>query len=73
MFLLFSFSVCIAQQLEGADNLSKINLVFAGDIMGHGPQIRSAEIVKDLSYDYLPCFEYISPVLERYDLAIGNL
>jgi len=50
-----------------------IHLLFAGDIMGHDPQIESAAIVKDSLYDYTPCFEYISPVLQKSDLSIGNL
>lgn len=52
---------------------TSIHLIFAGDIMGHGPQIRAAEKVKNEWYDYTSCFEYIKPVLESADLAIGNL
>lgn len=51
----------------------RLKLIFAGDIMGHGPQIKSAEIVKNELYDYDPCFRYIQPILEEADLAIGNL
>lgn len=50
-----------------------LRLIFAGDIMGHLPQIKSAEVKPDVSYDYKPCFQYIKPLLERADLAIGNL
>lgn len=50
-----------------------LRLIFAGDIMGHAPQIKSAEVVPNKKYDYTPCFRYIKPVLERADLAIGNL
>lgn len=49
-----------------------LRLLFAGDIMGHAPQIKSAEIGPD-QYDYRPCFRYVKPVLEQADLAIGNL
>lgn len=52
---------------------SEIKLVFAGDIMQHGQQIRAAEIVKNQTYDYTPCFKYITPILKSADLAIGNL
>lgn len=41
--------------------------------MGHGPQIKSAEIVKNKSYDYEPNFKYVAPIIEAADLAIGNL
>jgi poly-gamma-glutamate synthesis protein (capsule biosynthesis protein) len=50
-----------------------LHLIFAGDIMGHSPQIISAEKVKNKEYDYTPCFQYVKPFLERADLAIGNL
>lgn len=48
-----------------------LHLIFAGDIMGHGPQIESAKTAD--GYDYTSCFEYIQPVLKEADLAIGNL
>ena len=41
--------------------------------MGHGPQIRSAEEVKNKSYNYEPCFKYLTPIIKSADLAIGNL
>ena len=50
-----------------------LRLLFTGDIMGHAPQIKSAEVVPNKKYDYTPCFKYVKPVLERADLAIGNL
>jgi poly-gamma-glutamate synthesis protein (capsule biosynthesis protein) len=50
-----------------------LRLIFAGDIMGHAPQIKSAEVVAGKKWDYTPCFKYVKPLLERADLAIGNL
>ncbi|GAB5553684.1 MAG: CapA family protein [Saprospiraceae bacterium] len=57
------------------DSLSshQLKLTFVGDIMGHGSQITSAEVLKDSVYDYSPCFEYVAPILKEADLAIGNL
>ncbi|HAD11104.1 MAG TPA: capsular biosynthesis protein [Saprospirales bacterium] len=49
-----------------------LRLIFAGDIMGHAPQITSAQTGKD-QYDYTPCFKYVKPILEQADIAIGNL
>lgn len=49
-----------------------LRLLFAGDIMGHTVQIEGAETSPG-QYDYEPAFRYIKPVLERADLAIGNL
>lgn len=50
-----------------------LRLIFAGDIMGHAPQIKSAEVVAGKKWDYAPCFKFVKPILERADLAIGNL
>jgi hypothetical protein len=52
-----------------ADTLS---LVFAGDIMGHDLQIRSAwnDSLKKYSYDEV--FQYIRPLTGRADFAIAN-
>lgn len=50
-----------------------LRLIFAGDIMGHTPQIKSAEVVPNKTYNYEPCFRYVKPLLEQADLAIGNL
>jgi poly-gamma-glutamate synthesis protein (capsule biosynthesis protein) len=47
--------------------------VFAGDIMSHAPQIKSAEVVVGKKWDFTPCFKYVKPILDRADLAIGNL
>ena len=41
--------------------------------MGHAPQISSAKIGATGKYNYEPCFRYVKPILERADLAIGNL
>lgn len=49
-----------------------LRLIFAGDIMGHAPQISSAQTAKG-QYDYTPCFKYVKPILEGADVAIGNL
>ena len=50
-----------------------LRLLFAGDIMGHAPQIKSAEVTPGKKWDYTPCFKYIKPLIEQADLAIGNL
>lgn len=65
LFFLFSQTLAIGQT-------DTLRLLFAGDIMGHAPQIKSAETGKN-QYDYTPCFRFVRPLLERADLAIGNL
>ena len=52
---------------------STLRLIFAGDVMGHAPQIASAQIGNTGKYDYKPCFRYIKPIIEQADLAIANL
>ena len=56
-----------------SDSTKKIKLLFVGDVMGHGPQIKSAELRKNEAYDYTSCFRYISPIIKQVDLAIANL
>ena len=68
-----SLNLLLSMMLSSNDGKARLNLLFVGDIMGHGPQIRSAELVKNERYDYLPCFKYVRPILDQADLAIGNL
>ncbi len=58
---------------ERKDSIQRLKLLFTGDIMGHTPQIRAAEIKKNKIYDYKPSFEYIAPIIRSADIAIGNL
>jgi poly-gamma-glutamate capsule biosynthesis protein CapA/YwtB (metallophosphatase superfamily) len=67
LFSLISFVNIFAQ------DTTKVSLLFAGDIMGHGSQITSARIGTSQQYDYNPCFQFIKPYLRSVDLAIGNL
>ncbi|MCC7466617.1 MAG: CapA family protein [Saprospiraceae bacterium] len=64
--LLLLFGLTLSAQTD------TLRLIFAGDIMGHAPQITSAMTAKD-QYDYTPCFKYVKPILEQADIAIGNL
>lgn len=50
-----------------------LRLLFAGDIMGHSPQIESAWNPDSGSYIYDSCFAFVRPIIESADLAIGNL
>ncbi|MEM6964967.1 MAG: CapA family protein [Bacteroidota bacterium] len=56
-----------------SDSISTIDLLFIGDVMGHRPQIKSAQVVKNKQYNYEPCFQYVKPIVEKADLAIANL
>lgn len=71
--LFFIFLAAFFSPDKGFSQTDTLRLIFAGDIMGHAPQIASAQVVKNTKYDYEPCFKYVKPILEQADLAIGNL
>ena len=62
-------SIVTPQEEAKADTLQ---LVFAGDIMTHGPQIKAADQGRG-TYDFTPSFELVRPMIERADLALANL
>jgi poly-gamma-glutamate capsule biosynthesis protein CapA/YwtB (metallophosphatase superfamily) len=59
---------CYAQR-----DTSRLSLLFLGDIMQHDSQIKAAYDPSRGVHDYTHCFEFISPLFESVDLAIGNL
>ena len=71
--ILFLFSLLASVSVQAQDDLQTLDLLFVGDIMGHGPQIKSAYNAATKSYDYQPCFKYVKPIIEKADLAVGNL
>ncbi len=77
LFVTFAFVKKHAPQMDNTKDFQEenqeIKLMFVGDIMGHGPQIKSAKVVEEEKYDYRPCFKYVRPILEKADLAIANL
>lgn len=50
----------------------EISLTFVGDAMQHGPQIKAARTTNG-SYDYTPCFKYVSDDIANADFALVNL
>lgn len=57
----------------GAQDTTRLSLLFIGDIMQHDSQIAAARIEESGGYDYTSCFAGVKDVFESYDLAIGNL
>ncbi len=57
------------------DSLKKntMSLLFIGDVMGHGPQIRSAYDTKTKTYDYDTVFSYLRNIMSEPDFTIANL
>jgi poly-gamma-glutamate capsule biosynthesis protein CapA/YwtB (metallophosphatase superfamily) len=70
-FLLFFF--CVVHAKAQTADTSRINLLFAGDIMGHDSQIQAAWSVKENTYNYASCFAHLAPKIKQADIAIGNL
>lgn len=59
--------------VAGAQDTTRISLLFAGDVMGHDSQIASAYDPSTGRYDYISCFASMRPYVESADIAIGNL
>lgn len=76
VFKLFYFILYVSIVLQGftqAQDSTSLSLLFAGDIMGHGPQIRAAYDAESDTYDYTEVFQYIKPVFSKVDFCIANL
>jgi poly-gamma-glutamate capsule biosynthesis protein CapA/YwtB (metallophosphatase superfamily) len=63
---------CICVLPLSAKTQDTLSLLFAGDVMGHTPQIKAAQTGAN-SYDYGHCFAHIAPIVSSYDLAVANL
>lgn len=50
-----------------------LTLFFIGDVMQHAPQIKGAWDSLQGDYNYLPCFQYISPYWQKADYVFANL
>lgn len=70
LFLLIFVRSFLTGQYTGT---SCLNILFAGDIMGHDSQIEAALIPDSGIYDYRFCFEYLKPIIRDADIALGNL
>lgn len=65
-------SLVLCLLLAASLQAQSLKIVFAGDLMGHGPQHKAA-LRADGSYDYSPCFRYVKDYIQSADLAILNL
>jgi len=74
LLLITVFSCSFVSAQEKVDTSSgEINLLFIGDIMGHGPQVTSAFDKTTNKYNYDNCFKYIKDEVSDADYAIANL
>ena len=65
-------SLVLCLLLAASLQAQSLKFIFAGDLMGHGPQHKAA-LRADGSYDYSPCFRYVKDYIQSADLAILNL
>lgn len=62
----------ITSSILPEDSISKINLVFVGDIMQHKAQLEAAYDSVSKSYIYDTYYRYITPIATKADFAIAN-
>jgi len=63
----------LAGIMTAAQDDGRVDLLFAGDIMTHGDQLRSAYYPEDSSWNFKVWFEDIDHLLKAADFTIGNL
>src|SRR3954471_6874764 len=67
------FFLLLTAMSAGAQDTTRLSLLFLGDIMQHDSQINDAFEPATKKYNYLPCFQYVKPYIQSVDMAIGNL
>ena len=77
-FILLILPQIIKSQVTFIDSnqnkpLESISLLFGGDLMGHGPQIRAALVDSNQTYDYKPGFQYLEEYIKQADISVANL
>ncbi len=69
---LFSF-FCFIFIASGQQDSSDVSILFVGDVMQHGPQIKGAYNSKIDKYEYEHSWKFVQPIISEVDIAIGNL
>lgn len=67
------FILLIYWSAGNAQEDSSLKLLFVGDIMMHGPQLEAARIGQSDKFDFNMGFSIIRPLIQKADLAFGNL
>ena len=65
-------SILLLFQFLLSPTAQEMSLLFLGDIMGHGPQIKSAWNDSLKKYDYNEVFEPVGDIISSVDFAIAN-
>lgn len=63
----------VKAQVEGSVKKQSLTLMFVGDVMGHGMQIKSAYNEETDTYQYDDVFSRVSSVFHLADITIANL
>lgn len=66
-------SLTLVIQHARAQDTTRLSILVVGDIMQHDSQIQSAYRSTIKAYDYRYCFQHVASLVEKADLAIGNL
>ncbi|HIP48834.1 MAG TPA: CapA family protein [Lutibacter sp.] len=73
-WILFSFSLFFFHSFYAQEETENtLKLLFLGDIMGHGPQIKAAYNSTSKTYNYENNFQYMQPIFAKADYTIANL
>lgn len=71
--LVFLAAFSVNAQDKDTTQRQSLTLMFIGDVMGHGPQIRSAYNSETKSYNYDDVFSRVLPLFSLADITIANL
>lgn len=52
---------------------SRLQLLFAGDLMNHSPQTSAAYQVQHKSYSYDTCYHWVKDLISKADISFANL
>jgi len=67
--ILLIYSLTTAQKHP----VDTLKIMFVGDIMNHGPQLRAAYNSSTGEYDFSGNFTYVQPVFSKAHMVVGNL
>jgi len=66
-------TIPVSDDAKAGDDTLRCTLLFAGDLMNHGPQIKAAWNSSNSTYSYDTCYYFLKPLIQSADLAIANL
>jgi hypothetical protein len=74
LYISLTFLPClIGQEISQSSDSNTVKIIFAGDVMGHMPQIEAAYDSQSGLYKFDTTFYFLKPFLTSADLSIANL